>query len=258
MKAQDLKNSVLQLAIQGKLVKQNEEDVPASVLLEKIKVEKEKLIKEKKIKKEKPLPEISEEEKPFEIPESWEWVRLGEIIELISGQDMKPTEYNEKLNGIPYITGASNIENGKLTINRWTEFARTIAIKNDILLTCKGTVGKTIIQSEDKVHIARQIMAIRCREFMNNKYIKLFIDSYVSNLQSNAKSMIPGISRDDVLKIVFPLPPLEEQKRIVSKIESIFSYIDKLQNIIDNKDLLNIVLTHKDIELEDKKVLIEK
>ena len=84
MKAQDLKNSVLQLAIQGKLVEQNPNDEPAFVLLEKIKAEKEKLIKEKKIKKEKPLPEISEEEKPFEIPESWEWVRIGELSKLVT------------------------------------------------------------------------------------------------------------------------------------------------------------------------------
>ena len=80
MTGQDLKNSILQLAIQGKLVPQDANDEPASVLLERIKAEKQKLIKEKKIKKEKPLPEITEEEKPFEIPESWEWCRFGEII----------------------------------------------------------------------------------------------------------------------------------------------------------------------------------
>ena len=253
---QDMKKSILQYAIQGKLVEQNSNDEPASVLLEKIKAEKEQLIKEKKIKREKELPEISENEKPFEIPENWQWVRLGNIIQLISGQDMTPSEYNEKLNGIPYITGASNIENENLIINRWTEFARAISIKNDILLTCKGTVGKTIIQNEDKVHIARQIMAIRCREFINNKYVKLFIDSYVSHLQANAKSMIPGIARDDVLKIVFPMPPLEEQKRIVKKVESIMNSIDKLQSTINNKGLLNRLVKAKTIEVADKKVLI--
>nr|HPJ89033.1 restriction endonuclease subunit S [Thermotogota bacterium] len=85
MKAKDLRNAVLQLAVQGKLVPQNPEDEPASVLIEKIKAEKARLVKGKKIKKQKPLPVISEEEIPFEIPESWEWVRLGEIGNWSSG-----------------------------------------------------------------------------------------------------------------------------------------------------------------------------
>ena len=253
---QEIKKSILQYAIQGKLVEQNPNDEPASVLLEKIKAEKEKLIKEKKIKREKPLPEISEEEKTFEIPDSWQWVRLGNIIQLISGQDMTTSEYNNKGNGIPYITGASNIENEKIIINRWTEVARAIAIKNDILLTCKGTVGKTVIQKKDKVHIARQIMAIRCRKFLNNKYVKYFVDSYVAHLQSNAKSMIPGIARDDVLKIAFPLPPLEEQKRIVDKIETLMCYVDKLEDIVNNKDYISKMVQAKSIELEEEKDLI--
>ena len=253
-----LKDKILQLAIQGKLVEQNPNDEPVSVLLEKIKAEKEKLIKEKKIKKEKPLPEISEEEKSFEIPDSWEWVRLGNVIQLISGQYMTPSEYNEKLNGIPYITGASNIENEKLIINRWTEFEKAIAIKNDILLTCKGTVGKTIIQNEDKVHIARQIMAIRCREFINNKYVKLFIDSYVAHLQANAKSMIPGIARDDILKIVFPIPPLEEQKRIVEKVNRLFKLVDELDSNKEHllQDIDNI--KNKVIQLAIQGKLVEQ
>ena len=253
---ENTKNKVLQLAIQGKLVEQNPNDEPASVLLEKIKAEKEKLIKEKKIKKEKPLPEINEEEKPFEIPDNWEWVRLGKIIQLTSGQDMTTSEYNDKRNGIPYITGASNIENEKLIINRWTEVARAIAIKNDILLTCKGTVGKTIIQKEDKVHIARQIMAIRGGEFLNNNYVKYFVDSYVAHLQANAKSMIPGISRDDVLKIVFPLPPLEEQKRIADKIEKLMNYVDRLQNKINNQNLISKMVEAKAIDVENSRKLI--
>lgn len=86
MTGQDLKNSILQLAIQGKLVPQDANDEPASVLLERIKAEKQKLINEKKIKKEKPLPEITEDEKPFEIPESWEWCRMGDVLSFINGR----------------------------------------------------------------------------------------------------------------------------------------------------------------------------
>ena len=145
MTAQQLKNSILQMAVQGKLVPQDPNDEPASVLLERIRAEKERLIKEKKIKREKnpsvifkgadntPYEKIGDEvrsladEVPFDIPDSWEWVRLGTVIELQSGQDMTPDKYNDCGKGIPYITGASNIENGNVLINRWTEYGRAFA-----------------------------------------------------------------------------------------------------------------------------------
>ena len=142
MNAQDLKNSILQLAVCGKLVEQRAEEGIARELLEQIKLEKDQLIKDKKIKKSKPLPEITEDEIPFEIPESWEWVRLGNIIILQSGQDLQPAFYNSEEKGIPYLTGASNIEDGNIIINRWTESPKAIANQGDLLLTCKGTVGK--------------------------------------------------------------------------------------------------------------------
>lgn len=102
-----LKQTILQLAVMGKLVPQDPSDEPASALLERIAAEKARLVKEGKIKKEKPLPPISEEEKPFVLPDGWEWCRLGKIINLISGQHLKPDEYSESElpQGIPYITG---------------------------------------------------------------------------------------------------------------------------------------------------------
>lgn len=225
MNAQDLKNSILQLAIQGKLVEQREEGT-AKELLKKIEAEKKQLTIEGKIKKQKPLPEIKEDEIPFDIPESWEWVRLGATIHLTSGQDMTPSKYNDVSNGIPYLTGASNIQDGELIINRWTPEPRAIALKGDILLTCKGTVGKTVILYEEEVHIARQIMSIRTI-LTDAKFIEYFVKSYISILKSKAKSMIPGIERKDVLEAPIPLPPLEEQKRIVAKIEELIPYVEK-------------------------------
>lgn len=228
MTPQELKNSILQLAIQGKLVEQRPEEGTAEELYLQIQEEKKRLIAEGKIKKEKPLPEIVEEEKPFDIPESWKWVRLNSIISLLSGSDLTPDKYNDQKKGIPYITGASNIEKDKIVFNRWTEYPNNIAHKGDVLLTCKGTVGKTTILEENDVHIARQIMSITTI-LIEKVFLQFFIDSQVENLKSKAKSMIPGIERDNVLRLLFPLPPLAEQKRIVAKIEELLPLIDRYE-----------------------------
>lgn len=226
MTAQDLKNSILQLAMQGKLVEQRAEEGTARELIEQIGIEKERLIKEEKIKKEKPLPKTKEGEIPFEIPGSWEWVRLGNCISLLSGQDMTPDKYNDGGMGIPYLTGASNIEDGKIIINRWTDEPKAIAIEGNLLITCKGTIGVTCILTEKKVHIARQIMAITAI-CVDIEYINKFLQLYVGVLKNKAKSMIPGIERKDILNAMVPLPPLAEQKRIVAKIEELLLYIEK-------------------------------
>jgi type I restriction enzyme S subunit len=169
-----------------------------------------------------------DDEIPFEIPESWAWVRLGEIIQLISGQDLTPDEYSTKEEGIPYLTGASNIENGEIILNRWTTDPKAIAILGDLLITCKGTIGAMAFLLHHKAHIARQIMAIRVNKLINDKYVKVFLDTYINNLKVMAKSMIPGISRDDILLALIPLPPLSEQKRITSVIDSLLSFYNRL------------------------------
>lgn len=238
MNAQDLKNSILQLAVQGKLVEQRAEEGTARELLEQIKLKKDQLIKDKKIKKSKPLPEITEDEIPFEIPESWEWVRLGNIIILQSGQDLQPAFYNSEEKGIPYLTGASNIEDGNIIINRWTESPKAIANQGDLLLTCKGTVGKTTILNLSEVHIARQIMGIRTLG-ASILYIKLFVESQITYLKSKAKSMIPGIERNNVLNLCIPVPPFEEQHRIVAKIEEILPYIDQYDKVYTKLETFN-------------------
>ena len=228
MTPQELKNSILQLAIQGRLVEQRPEEGTAQELYRQIQAEKQRLIQEGKIKKEKPLLEIAEDEKPFEIPESWMWVRLGTCILLLSGSDLVPSKYNNHTKGIPYITGASNIEKGNIIINRWTEFPSNIATQGCLLLTCKGTVGKTAILTEPYVHIARQIMALM-PIIVDVRYLQLFVECQVELLKKKAKSMIPGIERNVVLNISFPLPPLAEQKRIVAKIEELLPLVDRYE-----------------------------
>ena len=226
----DMKKSLLQYAIEGKLVPQRKEEGTAKDLLAEIRAEKARLVKEKKIKKSKPLLDITDDEKPFDIPDSWEWVRLGDIIELQSGQDFSPSKYSDTdKDGTPYITGASSFtENGVLE-NRWTKCPKCIATKGDILLVCKGSgYGKVTICNLEEAHIARQIMAIKQRAYLNITYIKFFLMARIKLIKKNGQGVIPGISRDIVLNLLFPLPPLAEQKRIVAAIEKMLPLCEKL------------------------------
>ena len=215
---QAMKAKLLELAIQGKLTDQRKEDGNARDLLKEIQAEKEKLIKEKKIKK----------EKPFEIPENWEWVRLGEIIELQSGQDFPKSKYSDTdKEGIPYITGASCFTKNGVLENRWTRFPKCIATKGDILLVCKGSgYGKITICNLQEVHIARQIMAIKQNEYLNLSYIESFLMARIKLIKENGQGLIPGISRDIVLNLLFPLPPLAEQQRIVAKLDELLPHLN--------------------------------
>lgn len=142
----------------------------------------------------------------------------------MSGRDLEPTEYNDRRIGIPYMTGASNFCNEKLKINRWTEEPQTISVTGDLLITCKGTIGQMAFNTIGEIHIARQIMAIR-GNFICLQYVKYFLESMINTLQIQAKSMIPGISREVLLNALFPLPPIEEQQRISRRFEEISKMI---------------------------------
>lgn len=224
-----LKKSILQEAISGRLVPQDPNDEPASILLDRIRQEKQRLVKEGKLKK-KDLEEkhISEDEIPFEIPESWEWCSFGNVIFLLSGRDLTPQEYSDNKNGIPYITGASNFDGESLIINRWTTKPITISKYGDLLITCKGTIGTMAFNLIGDIHIARQVMSIS-PYLIDIKYIKFVLMRIVYELDKKAKSIIPGISREDILNALFPLPPLAEQHRIVAKLEQLLGEIDKLK-----------------------------
>ena len=238
-----LKKSILQEAIQGKLVPQLAEEGTAQELLEQIKAEKQKLVKEGKLKKSalndsvifhgddnKYYEQIGKkslditDEIPFDIPENWQWIKLEQGISLLSGRDLEPSQYNDLHHGIPYITGASNFVNSNLIINRWTEAPITISNKGDLLLTCKGTIGSMAFNDIGQIHIARQVMAITSYG-IDLKYIKYFLQSNLSILEKNANSMIPGISRSTLLGMLFPLPPFKEQQRIVAQIEKLFEQL---------------------------------
>ena len=227
---EDMKKSLLQYAIQGKLVEQRPEEGTAEELFAQIKKKKKRLIKKGKIKKEKPLPEITDDEKPFEIPESWKWVRLGNIISLVSGTDFKPEQYNNQGRGTVYITGASNLSNDGVIVSRWTETPRNFAYHGDILLVCKGSgYGKTVFCNVDEAHIARQIMAIRQMDALNMSYIRYVLQANIIYLKTQGQGVIPGIDRASILNMFFPLPPLAEQKRVVEKLEQLLPLCERLK-----------------------------
>lgn len=225
-----LRTLVIQFAIQGKLVENDTSERSPSDLIEEISKTKKLLILEKIMPREKVYPDVKSGELPLERPSNWLWPRFGEVWQLISGRDLPRSHFNEREIGIPYITGASNIENGIIDVNRWTDKPVVVSKKEDLLITCKGTIGKTAFNTIGDIHIARQIMAIRdFSNLLNPNYLKIWLETYVAQLIEKSRSMIPGFSRDDLLYAVFPLPPLKEQKRIVAKVDELMALCDKLE-----------------------------
>jgi type I restriction enzyme S subunit len=158
----------------------------------------------------------------YDIPNNWTYARLGDVITLKSGRDLEPCSYNSVKNGIPYITGASNIDKNGILINRWTPNPIVISKQGELLITCKGTIGAMCYNDIGDIHIARQIMSISSY-YVALPYVKIFLETYINILQAKAKSMIPGISREDLLLAVIPIPPFKEQFRIVDEVNNIFS-----------------------------------
>jgi len=250
MTGQDLKNSILQLAIQGKLVPQDANDEPASVLLERIKAEKQKLFNEKKIKKEKPLPEITEDEKPFEIPEGWVWCRLGDLFLHASG---KQQSSSNKDAGTPqkFITtsnlywGRFELENVKTMNFTDEEIARCSATKGD-LLVCEGGAGygrsaiwyyDYDICLQNHVHRLRPCVDGTC-EYV---YHFIYLLKETNRLLSVGTAM-PGLSANRLKGLVLPLPPLSEQHRIVAKIEELMPLVEEYDKAQKELDALNAKL----------------
>ena len=172
-----------------------------------------------------------DDEIPFELPVGWAWCRFAEVIELFSGQDLTPDRYSEIPQGIPYITGASNLYNGTVIVNRWTSSATTHATIGDLLLTVKGSgVGKMAICDIADAHIARQMMALRCRNGITQEYLRISVSAFLSEITDQANGIIPGIRREVVLGTLFPLPPSSEQLKISAKVNRIteeFQTIEK-------------------------------
>lgn len=236
-----LRKSILQAAVEGKLIEQSDDDEPASLLLAGIREKRAQLVREGKVKpvkggesiiyrddaghwferRGKSDPVCIDEEIPFDIPDSWCWARLGDLIDLRSGIDLDKKLYSDTERiGIPYITGASNLQNGQVLENRWTDSPRRKSMKGDLLLTCKGTIGEMAYNPFPVAHIARQIMAIKAIDDRMLEYIRLFLLFYVDKVKKAAKGVIPGIERADITGALIPIPALAEQCRIVEKVDA--------------------------------------
>ena len=156
--------------------------------------------------------------------ESWEEKKLGEVALLLSGQDFPPTKYNSDGNGIPYITGASNFDDTHILINRWTDEPSVIAQENDVLLVCKGSgYGKTIIADFKEAHIARQIMALRVKEKIDNNLLLYYLRNKNRFIKEQGQGLIPGLSRKVILSLTINLPTLPEQHEIVRLIDDLLA-----------------------------------
>lgn len=256
MNAQDLKNSILQLAVQGKLVEQRAEEGTARELLEQIKLEKDQLIKDKKIKKSKPLPEITEDEIPFEIPESWEWVRLSDVCVYL--QRGKSPKYSD-IKKIPVIAQKCNqwegfqLEKAQFidpdTLEKYAD--ERLLQDKDILInsTGLGTVGRNQIYpaSENPYGIAvadSHITVVRLNStailpeyffhYWRNPSVQLVIEDQTSGSTKQKELALATIQ-----SYIVPLPPLEEQHRIVAKIEEILPYIDQYDKAYTKLEIFN-------------------
>ena len=237
---EDMKKSILQYAIQGKLVEQRPEEGTGEELYQQIQAKKQRLVKEGKIKKEKPLPEITEDEVPFDIPGSWKWVRVGEIFAHNTGKAMNSTAKKvDKPGSVKRFITTSNLywnsfdfSSVKEMFFSDDELERCTVTKGDLLM-CEGGAyyGRTAIWNYDydicfqnHVHRLRPYKAVELRFFYHLFYF------YKSMNMMNAKgTAMPGLSSQTLHQMVVPIPPLAEQKRIVAKIEELLPLCERLK-----------------------------
>ena len=230
MTPQELKNSLLQLAIQGKLVEQRPEEGTGEELYRQIQAEKQKLIREGKIKKEKPLPEIAEDEVPFDIPESWKWVRLGASFFVEMGQSPDGKSISIQSQGIEFHQGKVYFGKKELLTSPQNTTAPTkYADKNSVLLCVRAPVGKVNI-TRRKICIGRGLCAISSLCKISAEFIYFWLTSMESAFLKKATgTTFVAITGEIVKSQPFPLPPLAEQKRIVAKIEELLPLIDRYE-----------------------------
>lgn len=234
MTPEQLKASILQYAIQGKLVEQRPEEGTGEELYQQIQTDKQTLIREKKIKKEKPLPDIIDDEIPFDVPESWKWVKVGNVGSWSSGATPSRTNPAYYGGSIPWLK-TGDLNDG--FIQEVPEYITDLALEKtslrlnpigSVLMAMYGaTIGKLGIL---EIPVTTNQACCACIPYagMNNKYLFYYLmsmrQSYIGMAEGGAQ---PNISKEKIVNSLIPLPPAEEQRRIVAKIEELLPYVDR-------------------------------
>lgn len=269
--AQALRERILDLAMRGKLVPQDPNDEPASVLLEKIKTEKAELIKEKKIKQTKALPAITDDEKPFDIPDSWEWVRLGDIFDITSSKRVMKSEWKEE--GIPFyrareIVSIKNHQKLKdpIFISKDT-YEEKLKVSgrpqvDDILLTGVGTLGIPYVVSTNKDFYFKDgnIIWLRNIKKINPDFISYYVQSpYMLKIINNGRgTTVATLTIVRAKSLLVPLPPLSEQSRIAAKIAQLFALLRKVETSTQQYAELQTLLKSKVLDLAMRGKLVKQ
>lgn len=229
--AEDLRQAVLQAALQGKLTKQLETDSNVDEMLMDIQAEKKRLIAMKKIKKEKPLPEIQVEEIPYEIPDNWRWVKLGDVVKTISAGGDKPKNFSKEkteLFSIPVIANGETNDG----ILGYTD--KAIIKEKSLTVSGRGTIGFSIVRTEPYVPIVRLLVITPLKQ-TNLYYVQCVLKSLI---EVGIGTAVKQLTVPMIQPKVIPLPPIEEQQRIVDKINEIMPKIDEYEKIEKELEIL--------------------
>jgi type I restriction enzyme S subunit len=249
-----LREMILQLAVRGKLVPQDSNDEPARLLLQKITEEKARLIEEGKIKKHKPLPEISDDEKPFELPAGWEFVRLGNIANKIgSGSTPRGGKSAYVESGIPFLR-SQNVWNHGLELREVAyiseethqKMSNTVVLPNDILLNITGaSLGRCALYEDGlgEANVSQHVTIIRPTDAETRFYLHLCILSPYT--QALIWSRQVGMAREGLSKKVLelfeiPIPPLSELHRVVAKVDELMALCDELEKRQEKRDTVRL------------------
>ena len=233
---EDMKKSILQYAIQGKLVEQRPEEGTGEELYQQIQTEKQRLIKEGKIKKEKPLAEIAEDEIPFDIPENWKWVQLGDLASINGGFAFKSTNYTTE--GVRVIRisdfNETGFVNDKIVRYPYDDSLSqyVLDVKNILLCMTGGTVGKSlfITKLDEKMVVNQRVATIKVESVLPEYVYQVILAPITQKvIQDSKNSTNDNISMDTIKSFLIPLPPLAEQKRIVAKLEEILPLCERLK-----------------------------